>query len=333
MQSVFMIGEQRSGSNLLRLMLNNSVKVAAPHPPHILLRLTDLIPLYGSLEIDDNFKLLIDDVCKLVETNPVPWFNKKMDRELIFANASKRSLIGVFQVVMDYYAKENNATTWICKSMQNVRWLTELESHFVSPKYIYLYRDPRDVTLSFQKAVVGHKHPYCIVDKWTELQNLCLEAREKIPSNRFFSLKYERLIESPEECLIELSSFLEIEYDIKMLKFYDSVEAKNTAKVSMLWANVKSPLMKSNAQKYLHLMDQQDRRLVESVAGDVMKELGYACEFSKDELLKFDQNKIDGFSLEDGKLQKQSMERINKNDLKRRKRQLAVIENISRRIS
>jgi len=202
MQSVFMIGEQRSGSNLLRLMLNNSEKVASPHPPQVLLRMTDLMPSYGPLEIDHNFKLLIDDVCKLVETNPVPWFSKKMDRDLIFTNASKRSLIGVFQVVMDCYAKENNATTWICKSMQNVRWLAELESHFLSPKYIYLYRDPRDVTLSFQKAVVGHKHPYCIIDKWTELQRLCLDAREKIPSDRFFSLKYERLIESPEKFLI-----------------------------------------------------------------------------------------------------------------------------------
>ena len=33
---IFMIGTQRSGSNLLRLMVNQAPDIAAPHPPHIL---------------------------------------------------------------------------------------------------------------------------------------------------------------------------------------------------------------------------------------------------------------------------------------------------------
>ncbi len=37
MDPIFMIGIQRSGSNLLRLMLNQLPEIAAPHPPHVLL--------------------------------------------------------------------------------------------------------------------------------------------------------------------------------------------------------------------------------------------------------------------------------------------------------
>ena len=45
-----MIGTQRSGSNLLRLMLNQQPAIASPHPPHILERFMPLLPLYGNLD-------------------------------------------------------------------------------------------------------------------------------------------------------------------------------------------------------------------------------------------------------------------------------------------
>ncbi len=68
--NIFMIGTQRSGSNLLRLMLNELPRIAAPHPPHILQRMIPLAPNYGDLEIRENFAQLVDDVCRLVELNP-----------------------------------------------------------------------------------------------------------------------------------------------------------------------------------------------------------------------------------------------------------------------
>lgn len=72
-----MIGTQRSGSNLLRLMLNQLPEMFAPHPPHILLTLYPLLPIYGDLMQDANFRKLIDDMCTLVELNPVPWDDEK----------------------------------------------------------------------------------------------------------------------------------------------------------------------------------------------------------------------------------------------------------------
>ena len=57
-----MIGTQRSGSNLLRLMLNQVPGIAAPHPPHILQRLMPLVSNYGNIEQKETFQLLVDDV-------------------------------------------------------------------------------------------------------------------------------------------------------------------------------------------------------------------------------------------------------------------------------
>ena len=66
MQSIFMVGEQRSGSNLLRLILNESKDIAGPHPPHILQRFVPLLPIYGELNKPETFNRLVDDVCRLV---------------------------------------------------------------------------------------------------------------------------------------------------------------------------------------------------------------------------------------------------------------------------
>ena len=54
MTPVFMIGTQRSGSNLLRLMINQLDQIASPHPPHIMERMHPLLDCYGDLNVDEN---------------------------------------------------------------------------------------------------------------------------------------------------------------------------------------------------------------------------------------------------------------------------------------
>jgi hypothetical protein len=81
--ALFMIGTQRSGSNMLRLMLNQQPAIAAPHPPHILERFMPILPLYGDLQSDRNFDRLVDDVCRMIELNPVSWEGVSLDRETV----------------------------------------------------------------------------------------------------------------------------------------------------------------------------------------------------------------------------------------------------------
>ncbi len=52
-----------------------------------------LLPGYGDLEQEENFRLLVDDVCRLVELNPVPWEGVRLDRAEVArrARASVRS--------------------------------------------------------------------------------------------------------------------------------------------------------------------------------------------------------------------------------------------------
>lgn len=329
METIFMVGEQRSGSNLLRLILNASGEIAGPHPPHILQRFMPLMDIYGDLTDEKQFMKLIDDVCRLVEYNPVPWEKVVLDRQDIRRRCRENNLVAVFGAVMEAYAEAQNASAWICKSMQNIRWADQLDSYFPNPKYVYLYRDPRDVALSFMKAVIGDKHPYFIAQQWAELQRLCLAELDKLGTKHVFSVCYEELTSNPREVVSNLCKFLNIEFKEDMLAFHQSSEAQNAASSSSLWQNVVQPIMSQNSKKFMKEMSEEDIRIIESVTGDVMDRLGYErVHVQPGEEIRFSKKEINKFHTQNNKRIKEMSKQTDPEDLKRRKLQASVIEEI-----
>ncbi len=329
---IFMIGIQRSGSNLLRLMLNELPEIAAPHPPHILQRMMPLVPRYGDLDRKEAFSLLVDDVCRLVESNPVPWEGVLLNRENVAARCRKPNLVAVFGAVYDVMAEAWGAKTWCCKSLANIYYLPEIKDYFTDAKYIYLYRDGRDVATSFSKAVVGEKHFYHIAKEWNEAQQLALNFRKEVPAKRFFNLSYEDLTTETEKAVRALCGFLGVGYKPSMLEFYKSGEAKRAASASNLWENVTHPVMKQNSRKFLKEVREEDIRIFESVAGGSMDRLGYERLFAKKgEELEFGPDDIRRFDMENKRLKDEVRKRVDPADLERRSRQESVIKEIAAR--
>jgi len=332
--NIFMIGTQRSGSNLLRLMLNELPGIAAPHPPHILQRFMPLVESYGNLEKRSNFAQLVEDVCRLVECNPVAWEGVSLDRREIQSRCRRHTLMAVYGAVYDVMAESRKARSWCCKSLANIQYLPEIEAHFPRPRYIYLYRDGRDVAVSFRKAVVGEKHFYHIAKEWAATQQLALGMRDRIGPSRFISISYESLTNDTEHTMRRLCKFLGVRFSLSMLEYYKSDEAKRAAESSNLWGNVAKPIMHDNSRKFLREASQEDIRLFESVAGDVLNALGYEClyvppgvkpEFSKDDIHRFD--------AENMLLKQEILQRTNAEDRQRRDRQASLIQEIRDRVA
>lgn len=329
---IFMIGTQRSGSNLLRLMLNQVPRIAAPHPPHILQRFMPLVSHYGDLGRNENFVRLVDDVCRLVELNPVPWEGVTLNREDIQRRCRRHTLLEVFERVYDEMARVRKAKSWCCKSLANIQYLREIEEHFENPRYIYLYRDGRDVACSFRKAVVGEKHFYHIAKEWATAQQLALVMRERIGAERFIGISYESLTREPELTMRLLCKFLGVRFSVSMLEFYKSDEAKRAAESSELWGNVAKPIMADNTRKFLREASHEDIRVFEAVAGDVLRALGYECLYvTAGEKIEFDQDTLRRFDEENQRLKQEVLRRTDADDLKRRDRQAALIQEIRAR--
>lgn len=332
MTPVFMIGTQRSGSNLLRLMINQLDEIASPHPPHILERMYPLLGSYKDLSNQDNFKLLIDDVCRLVELNPVEWSDTKLDRKNILHRCRENSLMAVYGAVYDLYAESQKSKTWCCKSLQNIAYIKDIEHYFNKPRYIYLYRDGRDVALSFQKAVVGEKHIYNIAKEWTATQEIAINLRDTIDPSRFFNISYEELTEHTEETAKKLCKFLGANYTDKMLDFHATNEAKNAASSSQLWGNVTKPVIKNNSKKFLTEMSKEELEIFESVAGHVLDSLGYERTIvKKGQEKEFTEMDIKKFNEENNRLKSETMQKVDKEDLERRNRQSQILNEIKSR--
>ena len=141
--SFLTIGTQRSGSNLLRLMLNQVDEIAAPHPPHILQRFSPLLSNYGNLEEPKSLAILVNDVCRLIELNPVPWDRVSLDREDVMSRCQEQSLVAIFCAVYDILAETWGAQQWCCKSLANVFYLPEINAYRDSSKFIKLKQEMR----------------------------------------------------------------------------------------------------------------------------------------------------------------------------------------------
>lgn len=327
--SVQMIGTQRSGSNLLRVMLDGIEGITAPHPPHILQRFLPLLPKYGDLSESKNFHRLAEDVCELVRLNPVPWEGVTINTESVLEACQAPTLYELFRVIYETAARQHHASFWVCKSMKNVFFAEGIEATGLRPYYIYLYRDGRDVALSFQKAIVGEKHIYALARNWKNDQEEALRLRAHTPQMRFFSLSYESLIAEPEEQMRRICRFIGVDYTDRVMDYYKSRESANTAVAGKMWSNVTKPILKGNTRKFLSELSAEDIALFESVAGDTLKKLGYELCASPSALRSsFSEEELAFFCRENQRLKQEFNREADPADLERRRPQDQLLERI-----
>jgi len=325
------IGTQRSGSNLLRLMLDQVKEIIAPHPPHILQSFMPLLDKYGDLERDENFDKLISDVCLFVKLNPVPWAGVNLESAKVKSRCVSRSLVEIFKSVYEEAAEANGADIWCCKSMANLAYIPQIEEAGFSPVYLHLYRDGRDSALSFKKTIVGEKHFYNIAKQWRQDQETCLEYCEKYAADRTIKIAYEELIGDPEKALRRIFAKLELEYDENVLNYHQSKDAQASAQAGQMWANVAKPVLKDNSKKYLKEATKEEIEIFEAVAGDMLQKLGYPL--SSDSSLELTQEKIEAYNSENLRLKDAIKGQVSEEDLKKRKPQADLLGEIRSRVA
>jgi len=330
--SIQIIGTQRSGSNLLRLILNQFEQVSAPHPPHILKTFAPLITYYGNLGKKQNFIQLAADVADLVNSNPVSW-GIKMHAEDICKECKANNIYEIVSAVYRIKARLDNADIWCCKSMHNAYYCNDMERHGIKPFYIYLYRDGRDVAASFRKAIVGPKHIYYIAQKWKHDQIKARQVLDMVGENRFFSVQYEQLLKEPEQVLHVLSDKLNLPYSPEIMTYYNSKESINTASSGQMWENLTKPIIRDHFGMYVNELSENDIKIFDLIAGDVLKDLNYNNIHLQEHLNgAFTEEQLHKFELENKAMMLKVSQNASPSDLKRRLKQEEVIKSIKARL-
>jgi hypothetical protein len=282
---IYIIGTERSGSNLLRLMLDAHSAIVVPHPPHVLHFFAPIETCYGDLGDRRQLRLLVEDVVELVRAHIYAW-DTALDVDAITDAARPRDALGVMAAIYDAARAASGKRRWGNKSTFMVHYVERALHRDPGARFVWLVRDPRDVAVSSRTSVFSTCHPFNTGRLWTMQQAEALAQQKRAP-HAIHLLRYEELLDRPVESLTALCAFLGEDYEPAMLRYFEGPEARKSALLSESWKNTASPVQKTNHGRWRKELTADDVRMVEASAAPIMRRLGYETATPEADLRSF----------------------------------------------
>ena len=110
------------------------------------------------------------------------------------------------------------------------------------------------------------------VNRWVETVSVGLGRRG---DKRYHEVRYEHLLEDGEQVLRQLFDLLEEPWSDKVLQYYQQDDASYTDTKNPLHPGIRQPLNKKSVQRWQRDLTQADARVIQDMAGSLLKELGY----------------------------------------------------------
>jgi hypothetical protein len=271
---VYIIGTERSGSNLLRLLLHAHSGIVVPHPPHLLHFLAPVEASYGDLSDRAHRRCLVEDAVRLVQAHIYAW-DVPLDVDALTDEARPPDLMGVMGAIYDAARRASGKRRWGNKSTFMVHHVDRAVARDPEARFIWLVRDPRDVAVSSKTSVFSTCHPFNTGLLWAEQQGEALRHRDKLGEGQVHLLRYEDLLADHEGSLRKLCTFLGEDYEPAMLRFFEGEEARKSARLSESWKNTGRPIQHDNRGKWAKALTAEEVTMVECSTAPLMQTLGY----------------------------------------------------------
>lgn len=273
---VFLLASERSGTNLLRRRFTEYQKdYFGPAPLHLLKHLYWAEPYYGDLALEENFREIVNDALGLAYHHFSPWDEKISADEVITEYSSifgkQRTSVGLMHVIYSIYAHRKGYSSYFCKDNHLFDYVSDIKFLIPGAKFIYLYRDPRDVVVSQMKRPLQIKSRMFLADLWREEQVKCIRHAELLKATGdVVFVSYEEFIENEELHVQRLCDFLGIE----MLREKANFSAHENTEIQE-WENLNRPTIKNNSRKFLKLLSPSNVQDIEGIFWNQMIWLGY----------------------------------------------------------
>ena len=269
---IFILGAQRSGTTLFRLMLDSHSKIAIPFESFVLIDFASRINEYNNLQTTDDRQSLVND---LLSSKGISEWEPRVhseDIDLTECNTYSNTLNQIFSA----YARHRGKSLWGDKTPAytiNGNILNEL---FPYSRFINIIRDGRDVALSHIRQPWGPNDLVSALEHWRDVVTRSREMGRMLPQSRYMEILYEDLIDNPEDVLKKVTDFLELPFEQKMLdSHHNNVKSKLPKRSYGYHKNIGKPLDKNLAYKWMETIRPADQALAFSIAGELFEELGY----------------------------------------------------------
>jgi hypothetical protein len=273
----FLLCSERSGSNLIRVIVDAHPEICAPGP--ILLGNYVLRHRYvfGDLEDDANWNALVGAVGRASRRGQGMWGVELSDAEIL-DGVSERSFGAIYRFVYETTLRRQGKNLLFIKENRAFRYMWLIAEQFPDARFVFQVRDPRDYYLSCKKGWpwrTKYGSPLRTIETWQEDQTEYLNIRQSVGPSRIFFQRYEDLLDDPARVLKPMCEFLGVAYDPRMLDYHRKDASHAMADTSRAWKNLSRPILHGNAAKYLTGLSGPELRMIEARLGELMRRLGY----------------------------------------------------------
>ena len=264
---LFLVGLPRSGTKLLRGLLNGHSRVSIPlneteFLPHWLNNWSD----FGDLSTPAAFEAFYARVSRSrYFTHRLDEHGKRIPAAVWSSQCKSFTPQAVFEALIRHDAAVPNDAIWGDKSPGYISHLPLLKAAFPRARFIHIIRDVRDYSLSINHAF--GKSKIRAAQRWNDSISSARQAAQAL-GNDYIEVLYEKLLDDPQRHLQLLCDFVGIDFEPGMLQLSFPTENIGIAKGQR-------QIMQKNVEKWRTKMPDKERILIEQISGNLLRSLGY----------------------------------------------------------
>ncbi|MFI4854628.1 MAG: sulfotransferase family protein [Phycisphaerales bacterium JB065] len=275
----FIIGTGRCGTTLLQAMLMCHPRVTIPPETHFYSRFHPAAHGLRCPVVDEEVEAYLEKV-----VTQWWWEQLGLDGDGFAeavrsgeARTSRELMLWVLDHLAMNMGEAEPASLLIGEKTPHFeRYIDAILGDFPGAKFIHMYRDPRDVVVSLQKEWWWREpSKWRTAVYWRDVMERQAKAAEALGPAKYLELRYETLVDRPEEELKRICAFLGVEFDESMLRHHER-KASGFLEVEKSWKQLTmKPIDKARHGRYRSKLSPQEIRRIERTAGPMLKRFGY----------------------------------------------------------
>ena len=264
---LIVLGVGRSGTTLLRVMLDRSSQIAIPYESFF------VTPLGHRHGRSPNINAFVDDLGRFYQLYEWGIEPEDVRPRLREGMTTGEAISAVFEV----YAEHEGKPRWGDKTPLYMQHLPLLERLFPDAIWVHLIRDGRDAALSFLELPEGFsgktwalpRTPAQFAARW-RWEIRAARRLGKHVGDRYLELRYEDLVTEPERELRRVCEHASLTWEPAMLEHVDTPEVSSMPE----HRNIAQPPT-PGLRDWRIQMSREDALAFEDVAADVLRGSGY----------------------------------------------------------
>ena len=218
---IFIVGASRSGTTMLRLMLNAHPSIAIPDE-------LSYFSLLGALPTPWNTPLPPSPYVHLVDrfldqNKPVLSGLDSTSLRTAILSHPAHTIRTPYAIALERWAAAQNKPIWGEKTPYNFFFVPELHDMFPKARFIHLVRDPRAAVHSMNGFKRCTSNTVINATNWrTFMQKGAAVLEATVPTDQRITIRFEDLTSNPDFVLQQLCAFLDVSFRSDMLSFHET---------------------------------------------------------------------------------------------------------------